>query len=222
MKYEIVHKPSYALARVYLKGGESVYAEAGAMVSMSGSIEFETKARGGLLKSLGRSMFGGESFFANTFTASDDGEVTFAPPAPGDIVAIEMTGQTILVQSGSFLAASTSVQVDTKWGGAKTFLSREGLFMLRCSGSGVLFVSSYGAIEMVELDAGQIYRVDTGHMVAFDSTVTYEITGSGGLKQTLFGGEGFICKYSGPGRVYYQTRNLKAFVGAIRPYLPQK
>jgi len=191
------------------------------MVSMSDSVSMKTEVKGGLMKGLKRSVLGGESFFINTFEASGEGgEVTVAPALPGDIVALEMTGQPLLIQSGSFLAATTGVDIDSKWGGSKTFFSREGLFMLKATGTGTIFVSSYGAIRLIELGAGQKYTVDTGHMVAFDDTVSYNVGKSGGWKSTLFSGEGLVAKLEGPGRFYMQTRAPDSFIAWLAPKLP--
>ena len=148
--------------------------------------------------------------------------MTIAPALPGDIMALELTGQALLIQSGSFLAATPEIDIDTKWGGGKTFFSREGLFLLRCTGTGTLCLSSYGAIHLVELDAGQRYVVDTGHMVAFDDTVTYDVGRVGSWKLTLLGGEGLVVKLTGPGRFYLQTRNPESFVEWLVPKLPGK
>lgn len=223
MEYTIDHGPAYALGIIQLRAGERVQAEAGAMVSMSDTIEMKTAVKGGLLKGLKRSVLGGESFFINTFEASGEGgEVTVAPALPGDIVALEMTGQPLMIQSGSFLAATVDVDIDTKWGGAKTFFSREGLFLLKATGHGTIFVSSYGAIRLIELGPGQKYTVDTGHMVAFDETVAYNVGKSGGWKTTLFSGEGLVAKLQGPGRFYLQTRSPDSFVEWLAPKLPGK
>ena len=222
MEYDILHRPSYALSVVRLEAGEQILAEAGAMVSMSASVEMETSARGGLAQGLKRKFLGGESFFVNTFTAREAGEVTLAPGAPGDIEAVEMDGGTLMVQSGSFLASSPGIEVDSKWGGAKTFFSREGLFLLRCTGRGTLFVSSFGAVHLKELGAGERYTVDTGHMVAFDETVGYSVGRSGGWKSTLLSGEGLVCRLEGPGRFYMQTRSSDAFASWLAPRLPNR
>lgn len=222
MQHEILHRPSYALARIVLASGEKLQAEAGAMVSMSDSIKLDTGVRGGLFSGLKRSVLGGESFFINTFTAEQSGEVTVAPGLPGDIEALNLNGETLLVQSGSFLAASPDVEVDTKWGGGKTFFSREGLFLLKCSGYGTIFVSSYGAIHAIELGAGERYTVDTGHMVAFDESVQYDVGRSGGWKTTLLSGEGLVCKLTGPGRFYMQTRSQDAFLDWLLPRIPNQ
>ena len=217
MDYEILHKPSYALARVRLNQREQVQAETGAMVSMSDSIKMDTSTRGGIFGGLRRSVLGGESFFVNTFTAEQAGEVTLAPSLPGDIEALELRGETVLVQSGSFLAATMNIEVDSQWGGARSFFSREGLFLLRCSGRGLLFLSSYGAIHRIDLGRGERYTVDNGHMVAFDESVRYEVGRSGGWKTTLLGGEGLVCKLEGPGRFFMQTRSEDAFIDWLTP-----
>lgn len=222
MKYEVKYGPSYALGIISLDAGEKVQAETGAMVSMSDSIKIETGMKGGILGGLKRSVLGGESFFLNTFEAEQPGEVTIAPALPGDIIALDLAGQTLLVQSGSFLAATPDVEIDTKWGGGKTFFSREGLFLLKCSGSGTIFISSYGGIHLVDLDAGQRYVVDTGHMVAFDESVQYDVGRAGSWKSTLLGGEGLVCKLTGPGRFYLQTRNPESFLQWLVPKLPGK
>ena len=217
MKHEILHRPAYALARVELEPGESIQAETGAMVSMSEGIRVTTGVRGGIFKSIRRSVMGGESFFINTFEARAGGEVTIAPPLPGDIEALEMDGGTVMVQSESFLGAAGGIEVDSTWGGAKSFFTREGLFMLKCSGTGTLFISSYGAVHRIDLEPGQRYTVDNGHMVAFDESVKYDIGRSGGWKTTILGGEGLVCKLTGPGRFYMQTRSEDDFLSWMIP-----
>src|SRR5262249_51922679 len=120
-RYEIHHQPAFSLAVLQLRAEQSIMAEAGAMVSMSANIELQSQMKGGLLGALKRAA-GGESAFVSTFTArGGPGEVTLAPGAPGDIAAVELSGQTFFVQSSSYLAGDASLTVDTKWGGAKTF-----------------------------------------------------------------------------------------------------
>lgn len=222
MNHEILYRPSYSLLKVNLGKGESISAEAGAMVSMSSTIEIETKMKGGLFGALKKSVLGGESFFTNNFKANDAGEVCFAPSLPGDLSAVTLANQTILAQSGAYVASSPEITVDTKWGGAKTFISKEGFFLLKIAGTGTVFLSSYGAIHEVQLAAGQKYTVDTGHMVAFDDGVRYEVKRVGGLKSTLFSGEGLVCELTGPGRIMLQTRSEDAFISWLTPKLPQK
>ncbi len=222
IKTELLYQPSFALAKVLMDQGDSLRVEAGAMVSMNGSVRIETQATGGFMKSLKRSVLGGESFFMNTFHANASGaEVTLAPHLPGDITTFQLDGQDLIVQSGSFLASEPNVAVETKWGGAKTFFGGEGLFMLRCSGSGLLIVSSYGAIHKVTVPAGQTYTVDTGHIVAFDPDVTYAVRKAGSWKSTIFGGEGLVVEFQGPGNLFLQTRSPEAFLSWIIPQLPR-
>ena len=222
MQYEVLFSPSYSLAKISLAQGEAIVAESGAMVSMSDGIAIETRAEGGIIKSLGRAVLGGESFFLNTFTAQKAGEITFAPTLPGDIVVIPLANQTVYVQSGSFLACTPGIEIDTKWGGAKTFFSSEGLFLLELKGTGTIWISSYGAIHEVNLKAGEMYKVDTGHMVSFDATVQYKVNKVGGWKSTLLSGEGLICELTGPGKITLQTRSEQSLISWIIPKLPKR
>ena len=221
MQTDIHYSPSFAVALVRLAPGEVVRGEAGAMVTMTDAVQITTDTQGGIMRGLKRSVLGGESFFMNTFTATGPGaEVSFAPALPGDVVEWTLAGQTVYLQSGSYLASSDGIDVDSKWGGAKTFFSREGLFMLRCTGSGDMLVSSFGAIRAVDLLAGQTYIVDTGHMVGWDEGVGYEVQKLGNWKSTFLGGEGLVVKVTGPGRVYIQTRSPESFVAWLTPKLP--
>lgn len=223
MKVDIRYGPAYALAMVTLDPQESIQVESGAMVGMSPDLEMKTEASGGFLKSLSRSMFGGESFFLNTYKADKAGEsIALAPPLPGDISVIELKGETLLVQSGSYLAASTGVQVDTKWKGAKTFFGGEGLIMLRVSGHGTLIVSSYGAIHPMELAADQSYVVDSGHLVTFDENIDYKVKKVAGWKSTLFSGEGLVVELSGPGKLTLQSRSQDSFLSWLIPKIPKQ
>jgi uncharacterized protein (TIGR00266 family) len=211
--------PAFTLARVALDRGESVKAESGAMVSMSGTVDIQTKMQGGFLASLARSVLTSESFFQNTFTAArGPGEVTLAPALPGDIHVREMTGDPLVLTSGAYLASHPDVAIETKWGGVKTFFSREGLFLLRATGKGTLVFSSYGAILEIAVPASG-YVVDTGHLVAFEPTLQYEVERVGGLKSLVFSGEGLVCRFAGQGRLWLQTRSFDAFLGQVVPHL---
>ena len=221
MHTEIANRPSYASARVTLGQGESIKAEAGAMVAMTPSVEISTGTSGGLLKGLRRSVLGGESFFLNTFTAtSGEGHVVLAPSLPGDIIEWQLSGETVFLQSGSYLGAGGDVDVDSRWGGSKTFFSSEGLIMLRCTGTGPLLVSSYGAIQAMELGAGERYTVDTGHMVGWSEGVDYQVRKVGSWKSTFLSGEGLVVDLTGPGLVYLQTRSPQALLDWLIPRLP--
>lgn len=222
MRSEVLYRPAFAVARVTLGDGEAVRAEGGAMVSMSANVGIETSATGGFMKSLKRSFLGGESFFLNTFRASGGGgEVLFAPPLAGDIVMLDIPAQGLMVQSGSFLVGDMGIDVDTKWGGAKSFFASEGLILLRLSGEGHALVSSYGAIHELTLAAGERYTVDTGHLVAFDQTMDFNVRRVGGLKSTLFSGEGLVVDIQGPGKLLMQTRSPGDLLAWIIPHIPK-
>jgi len=220
MQVDIQASPSFAMGTIRLGAGESVKVEAGAMAAMSSGVEIQTASTGGLLGGLKRSMLGGESFFINTFTATTGGEVSVAPKLPGDIIHLPLAGGAMLVQSGSWIASEPSVEVDTKWGGAKTFFSGEGLFMLHCSGAGDMLVSSYGAIVERQLQPGEVYTVDTGHIVAFDEGVTYAVRKVGNWKSTVLGGEGLVTDFTGPGRLLLQTRSSQELIDWLTVSLP--
>lgn len=222
MKTEIQHRPSFAVAVVTLGPDETLQAESGAMVTMSPGITIETKARGGLLKSLARSVLAGESFFINTFRAPrGGGSISLAPSLPGDMFELDLAGSTLLVQSGSFVASGSEVDIDTRWGGAKTFFASEGLVLLKATGSGSLILSSYGAIDDLDLAAGEKVIVDTGHLVAFGAQVGFEVRRLGGLRSSIFSGEGLVVELTGPGRVLVQTRSQDAFLSWLIPRLPK-
>ena len=192
------------------------------MVSMSANVDLHSEMKGGVFGALKRAV-GGESAFVSTFTAKGGpGEVTFAPGAPGDIAGIEMQGQMFMVQSSSYLAGDMSLQVDTKFGGAKSFFGGEGLFVLQISGTGLLLVSSFGAIHRRTLRAGEMYVVDTGHLVAWEGHMQYNIrkAAKSGFFRSFLSGEGFVAEFQGPGELLIQTRNLAAFAGLLKPFFP--
>ena len=221
MNIEIKYRPSFSIAFINLSPQESVRVEGGAMVSMSSDMTLETKAQGGFLKSLTRSIIGKESFFLNDFQAGRNGGfVAVAPPLPGDMSVIHLE-RPMLIQSGSYMASEIGVEMDTKWGGAKTFFASEGLIMLRVSGKGQVVVSSYGAIHEVNLEEGQKITVDTGHLVAFNDNIGFAVKKVGGMKSTLFSGEGLVVELTGPGRVLTQTRSTDQFLSWLIPQLPR-
>jgi uncharacterized protein (TIGR00266 family) len=222
MDIDIQFRPSYSLAVVKLAANERIRADSGAMVSHSADVEVETKAEGGFLKSLGRAVLGGESFFQNFWKAGPQGgEVTLAPDLPGDVEMIPMAGAPMMVQSGSYLASESGIELSTKFS-SKAFKAGEGVSMLECTGSGKLLVSSYGAIFLKTLAVGEKYIVDTTHVVAFDSSMNVEVKSVGGIKSTLLSGEGLVVELTGPGRIYIQTRSPQALINWIIPQVPSK
>ncbi len=216
MQFELRNKPDYTSLHLVLNTGDQVITEAGAMMGMTPGIKLETNMQGGLLGAAKRAL-GGESLFLNTYTGTAAGQrLDLAPSAPGDMEHVAMNGRTVMVQSGSFCACTPGVTVDTKWGGAKTFFGGEGLFMLRCSGQGDLWMATYGAIRAVDVTGG--YTVDTSHIVAFEDTLSYQVRSVGGMKSLFLSKEGLVCQFSGTGRLWIQTRSAPALASFLHPF----
>jgi len=220
MQIDLQHQPSQALARVMLSPGESILAESGAMVGMTPNVQIQTGS-GGLLKGLKR-LFGGESFFRNTFTAQGGpGEVYLAPTLPGDLVVMDVGSRGFYLQSSAFVASSPTVDVDTKVGGFKTFFAGEGLFVLRTRGQGKLIAGAFGAIEQVDVRGEFI--VDTGHLVAWEDTLQFKIDkAADGWIASWLSGEGLVCRFSGQGTLWMQTRNPSEYGQEIGQRLPPR
>ncbi|MFO8057610.1 MAG: TIGR00266 family protein [bacterium] len=220
MEIRLVNQPDYAMAEVELSAEEEIVVESGSMAAMSTNIEVETEARGGVWSSVKR-MAGGESFFINTYTAQGaPGSIYLAPGHPGDMRHLQLAGDELMIQSGSFIASSPGVELDTSWGGAKTFFGGEGLFMLKASGTGDVLFGAFGAVH--EVDVNGNYTVDTGHIVAFDSSLSFNVRKVGGLKSLFLSGEGLVCDFSGQGKLYLQTRKPASFVSWIHQFRPVK
>ncbi|WP_353809502.1 TIGR00266 family protein [Agromyces sp. SYSU T00194] len=213
--------PAFAMGTVTVPPGGSVRVEAGAMAMTRGDITVETSTQGGFFKGIRRAL-GGESFFVNDYHSGTGGKVGVAATLPGDMVVVTLGATPLLVQSGSWSASDPSVDVDSKWGGGKSFFSGEGLILLRCTGQGDLLLASYGAIIATELTAGETLTLDTGHVVAFDETVQYSVRKAGSWKSTLLGGEGLVTDFTGPGRVWMQTRSSLDLIGWIKQVNPQQ
>jgi len=219
-----MYRPSYSMAIVDLAPHEEIRVESGSMVSMTEGMKLKTQMEGGILRSLTRSVLGGESFFLNVFQApAQGGQINLAPTMPGDMMILEMHGESLLVQSGSYVASSLGITIDAKWGGAQTFFASEGLVMLRARGEGLLILSSYGAIHPIDLAPSQRYTIDTGHLVSFSEGMGFRVRTAGGVRSTLLSGEGLVVDLTGPGRVYMQTRSEDAFLAWLAPNLrPQE
>lgn len=210
MEINLRHTPSFGVARVTLNQGESINAEAGSMMAMASSLQLTSKAQGGLVSSFKRAALGGESFFTSTFSAvHNDGWVDFAPRLPGDVINLQIDSTKALVLTqGAWIASEMSVTLDTKWGGFKRFLGGEGAFLLHASGVGSIVLGCYGALEIWTLAPGETMIVDSGHLVANDDTCTMELKkASGGVLNSIKSGEGLVFQFTGPGRVFTQTRN---------------
>jgi uncharacterized protein (TIGR00266 family) len=200
---------------VSLEQGETITAEAGAMTYMDPGIEVHTRKREkSLLGSLGLALVGRQSFWVNDYTATQGpGELGLVSAPVGDIEMLEIKpDQGYVMQKAAYVASTQSVDLDVQWEGFTNGLFGQGLFMIRVTGTGNLFINTFGAIDKHTLKAGQSMIVDNFHLVAFSSTCSYKVTKFGGLKETLLGGEGLVTNITGPGDIYIQTKNLKEFV----------
>ena len=230
MKIESEYGPAFTLMTANLSPSEQIKVEPGAMVAQSEGLEMKTGmgsggGLGGFMKSMVRSAFGGESFFVNTYTAGPSGGwISMAPSAPGDIETIELPPrQSFFMQGGAFMASTVNVETSTKFQGAKSLFSREGVFFLRAEAAdvpGKVFFTSYGAMKMIEVTPDNPIKIDNGHVVAFTEGLNYQISKVKGLGSFLFGGEGFTLDFHGSGSVWIQTRNIQSMASKLIPFLP--
>ncbi len=227
MEIELLNQPDSSIARVVLSAGEQVIAEAGCMVAMSGDIEANTTLRkgkgGGILGGIKR-VFAGESLFLSTFRApGSNREIYLAPKLPGDLLLYGLEGESsLVVQATSYLASAAGVDVDLGFQGFKSLFSGESIFWLTISGRGPVILSAFGGIYEVMVQGE--YIVDSGHIVAFEQSLTFEIgkpPGSNWLS-TFLGGEGLVTRFKGQGRLYCQTHHPNSFGALVGSQLPPR
>ena len=223
MKWEITGGSAFPLLKFALERGETVKAQSGAMVAISDGLKLEGKVDGGIGKAIGR-MFSGESFFMQHVLAEQRaGWVLFASPVPGGIADVEIRqGQELTVQKNGFLAGTPGIEVSTKAQSlARGLFSGEGFFVVKLGGSGTAFLSTYGAIHTIDIPTGEQVMVDNGHLIAWDSAMKYDITkAASSWFSAMTTGSGFVCRFTGPGRVLVQTRNPWGLGAWMLPYLP--
>jgi uncharacterized protein (TIGR00266 family) len=230
MQIDIGYRPAHSLARVQLQHGESILAESGAMVGMSTNVQMQTGMQnkgggllGGLLGGLKRAL-AGESWFRNTFTAQNGpGEVLLAHALCGDMQVLDMTPQGYFLTSGSFIASSPTVDINTKLGGMKSFFSGEGVFVMQATSQqpGQLVIGAFGGVQQLNCDGNLV--IDTGHLVAWDASLTYKVGKSGGgWIASFLSGEGLVCHFQGQGRIWIQTRNPVEYGRTVGSMLPPR
>ncbi|MEM0448334.1 MAG: TIGR00266 family protein [Methanomassiliicoccales archaeon] len=224
MRYTITGD-NLQFANIEIGPGEMVYAEAGSMAYMTGNIQMQARARGGIMKGLGRALMG-ESFFVTEFQAQGGpGIVGFAGDAPGKIMALDLRGgRVFFLQKSSFLVAEGAVNLDIAFQrrlGAALF-GGEGLIIQKAWGEGTIFISACGDLIEKQLAPGELMRVSTAHVVGWEASVQYDIAPVGGIKTALFGGEGlFLTTLRGPGKVIIQSMTLQKLANSLIPYLPK-
>lgn len=218
MKYTIDGGEAFSVLNVTLEPGEQFVSEAGAMSWMDKNVKVQTSSRGGIMAGLSRALLTGESFFQNTYSVEGGaGSVSFVPGSPGSIVAHRMTGD-LNLEKGAYLASDPGVTIHSKFEGLKG-LFNEGLFVMRATGSGMLFFGGYGDVQEVQVDGE--YLVDNGYAVAWDAGLTYTLTKAKKIRSFLFG-DMLLLRFSGRGRLWVQSRSAPTLANFFHPYRPVK
>jgi len=224
MKHEIIGN-NLQMVKVDLQPGEGIFAEAGSMVNMTGTCTMESQLKGGIISGLKRAVTG-ESVFLTRFTAGDRaGFVSFAGTMPGKIFPVTVgPGREFIARKESFLCCDEGVDLEI----AVTDKIRAGLFggegfiLQRMAGQGTAFLHCCGDIIGMTLAPGEVVKVQTGLVVGFDHTVSYDIMLAGGIATALFGGEGlFVTTLTGPGTVVLQSMDIAKLAASLIPYLPK-
>ena len=224
MKYEILGK-TVPVVEVTLNKGESFFTQSGGMTWQSQGIKMATNARGGVMKSLGR-IFTGESIFMSSYTAEADGaKIAFATTVPGDIMPINMSEipNGLILQKGAFLCAEDDIELKVKFTKkiSAGLFGGEGFILQEAQGNGMMFLEIDGDPIIKELAVGEVLKVDTGNIVAFEPSISYQIETVKGLGNIFLGGEGlFLTKLAGPGKVILQSQNFMDFAGRIASIIP--
>jgi uncharacterized protein (TIGR00266 family) len=224
MQYEIIGD-NLQMAKIALQPGEGIFAEAGTMVNMSGNMLMEAQLKGGILAGLKRAV-SGESLFLTRFTPREGaGFVSFAGSMTGRIFPLRVSpGSEFIAQKSAFLCCEEPVSLDIAFTKKLRagFFGGEGFILQRITGTGTAFLRCCGDIIELDLKAGEVVRVQTGLVVGFGETVSYDIALAGGITTALFGGEGlFVTTLTGPGKVVLQSMDLARIAGTLLPYLPR-
>ncbi len=224
MNYQIIGNTVPAV-EVTLNAGESMFTQSGGMIWQTNGISMSTNARGGLGRSLGR-MFTGESIFMANYTSQTNGaKIAFGATCPGSIVPMDISRGELIVQKGSFLCAEQTVDLKATF--TKKFTAGlfggEGFILQRLFGYGMAFLEVDGDMVDRVLAPGETLKVDTGNVVAFETSVSYDIETVKGLGNIFFGGEGlFLTRLTGPGRVILQTQNFNDFAMRVATRVPSR
>ena len=231
MQHVIKYAPTFSLLQVQLAPNEVIIAEAGSMVARASHLTMDVKMNAGrnagffgklkaFFIALIRKIVGGETFFVNHFSSPQGGWVWLAPALSGGIQHIPMQGQKMMFSTGAFLACAGEVDLRLRFGGCRAIMAKEGAFFVEASGAGDLWVNSYGGIS--EVYCNGTYIVDNGHIVGFDSNLTFTIRRAAAGCMALFAsGEGLVCEFQGQGKILIQSRNLGALVQWLTPMLPR-
>lgn len=224
MNTEVIGSQAFQSLKVTLESGEQFISEAGKMVRMSSNVTNEVekvKKTGGFLGGLKR-MLGGEGFFFSRYTANGQGEVVLAPTLPGNVGLQQLDGTSgWYCAGGSYMASGPEIKTEPKWQGMKGFFTGESLVFIHATGIGPLVLDAFGTVWEETVDG--TFTVDTGHVVAFEDTLEYEISKAGGSWwNSMLAGEGFVLKFRGKGKILIQSHNMKEFGAVVGPKLPPR
>ncbi len=224
MNYQVIGD-NQQMARIELATGEGIFAEAGSMVNMSGNMAMEAQLKGGLMAGLKRAVTGDSLFLTRFSPSGEEGFVSFAGTMTGKIFTVRIApGKDFISQKSSFLCCEEPVTLDiafTKRLGAGLF-GGEGFILQRMTGEGLAFLHCCGDIIEISLKEDEVVKVQTGLVVGFEDTVTYDIAMVGGITTALFGGEGlFVTTLTGPGKVVLQSMDTARIAASLIPYLPK-
>jgi uncharacterized protein (TIGR00266 family) len=208
METEIRNRPSFAHVVVHMNPGDRVVAESDAMASMTPGVRMRARMAGGFFTALVRRMFGGESFFVNEFDTERGGDLVLTNPTPGDVMCVDVTHRRLFLEAGAFLACEPGVELGVGFAGFTSMFTGEGLFRLWAAGQGRLWFGAYGGI--IERDITDELVVDSGHLVAYEDSLSLSLGLAGGVFSSLFSGEGVVARLRGRGKVYLQSRSLDA------------
>ena len=229
MNYKLSNEGAFPLVIVDLGNGEEIKTESGAMVYHNGKVLLEGKMNsngstgiGGLLKAAARSMVSGEGFFITTAKGiASDGLIALAPASIGGIKELKVGTSKWCVNDGAFLACDSSVTYNMKRQsvGRAIFSGTGGLFVMETAGEVTMLVNAFGDLVAIDLDGSAPFIVDNDHVVAWESTLKYNIKSASGL----FGfktGEGLVNEFIGSGKLFIQTRNVSSLATMLRPFIP--
>lgn len=222
MKARIIGNTMQALDLLLFQN-ESVFTEVGGMSWFKGNVKMETNMPGGIMGGLGR-MIAGESIFLTTYTClSESAEITFTPESPGAVVQIPLAeGQSIIAQRDTFMVGSgVTLAPHFKQRLSVGLFGGEGFILQRITGPGIAFFEVDGEVREMDLAAGEVLRVDPGHIAMFEASVQHGIERVKGVKNIILGGEGlFLATLTGPGKVWLQTQPLQNLIDKVLAQVP--
>jgi uncharacterized protein (TIGR00266 family) len=227
MEIEVLGQGAFESALVHLQAGERFVSESGALYRASPNIDIDVTTAsggsGGILSGMKR-WLAREHFFFSTYRTHDGrpGQVGLAPTHQGEVFVVDVDSSTRwLCAGGSYLGSSSDLRVETRFQGLRGFFTGESLLFVEVSGTGKLLVSAFGRLVESEVQDG--LTIDTGHLVAFESTLQYSITkASNSWIQSWLAGEGFVMRFTGSGRVLTQSHNPREFGSRLGRLLPPR